>query len=50
MTQKDLAQAVESSLGSIKQIEVGIRLPSIAVLQKIAEALECRMVIDLKKT
>ena len=47
-TQEALAQACDVSLPTIRSIEQGQRLPSIALLQTIAEVLSCELTITLK--
>lgn len=47
LTQPQLAERLELGLDAIKSYETGRRLPSIEVLKKIAEVLECTLTISL---
>ena len=48
MTQEDLARAVDIDRASLSNIESGIRMPTIYLLNRIAVALNAELTIELK--
>ena len=48
MSQQELAQAVGTTQSAIARLETGGRPPRIDTLLRIAEALDCDLVVDLR--
>lgn len=48
MSQRELAELVGTTQSAIARLERGGRPPRIDTLLKIAEALECELIVDLK--
>jgi DNA-binding XRE family transcriptional regulator len=48
MTQRQLAKAIGTGQGAISRIENGAQNLTLGMLQKIADAIKCRVVVDLK--
>ena len=48
MTQLQLARAIGTGQGAISRIESGAQNLTLGMLKKIADAMKCRVVVDLK--
>jgi len=48
LTQEQLAKAINTKQASIARLESGVRLPSLSMVRKVADALDADVVIKLK--